>query len=246
MRIRTTLLAGPGCEATANETAVVIDVLRATSVIATALAAGAREVIPCRETADARRIAAGLTSPPLLCGERGCLRIPGFDLGNSPSEYSPARVGDKTLVMTTTNGTAAIETAAAADQVLTASYLNLSAVVTALRTTTLLRLICAGTDRMPADEDISLAGALIERCQRDYGATIDDASRTAWQLWRRWAGEAHGEDFKWLVKRLGETRGGQNLIRAGLESDIASCARVDAWSVVPRLTRSDPATLRRG
>jgi len=244
MRIRTTLLAGNADGDSADDTAVVIDVLRATSVIATALAAGAERVITCREIEEAKQIARGLHAEPLLCGERGCLPIPGFDLGNSPAEYTSARVGSKTLVLTTTNGTAAIETAISARHVFTTSFLNLSATVSALQAAESVHLICAGTDRRPADEDISLAGALVERCVLEYEANIDDASRTALALWRRWKRESAELDSDALMKHLRETRGGQNLIRAGLEADIASCAQIDQLDVAPELLETAPPTLR--
>src|SRR5262245_57387196 len=96
-------------EALTGGVVVVIDVLRATTTITTALAAGARRVIPCLDVADAR--AAAANSPEGECvlgGERQGLRIEGFDLGNSPNEYTPASVGGKTLVFSTTNGTKAM------------------------------------------------------------------------------------------------------------------------------------------
>src|SRR5437868_6038312 len=102
-----------------DATAVVIDLLRASTTICYALAAGAREVIPCLEVDDARRTAADLAaSPPVLGGERKGIRIEGFDLGNSPDEYRPDTVGGRTVVFTTTNGTAAMQRCRPARRVL--------------------------------------------------------------------------------------------------------------------------------
>src|SRR5438132_9688378 len=108
-------------------TAVVIDVLRASTTICHALAAGAREVIPCLEVEEARRVAADNSgSRPMLGGEREGVRIEGFDLGNSPGEYRPDTVGGRTVVFTTTNGTRAMLGCRSARRVLIGSFVNFS------------------------------------------------------------------------------------------------------------------------
>ena len=90
----------------AGSVCVVIDVLRATTTMTHALAAGAREIAPCLEVADAERLAASMNRAEyVLGGERDGIKIAGFDFGNSPSEYSPAAIGGKTVIFTTTNGT---------------------------------------------------------------------------------------------------------------------------------------------
>src|SRR5262245_1177144 len=105
--------------------AVMIDVLRASTTINQALAAGAKEVLPCLEIDDAQRLAAELPAGTyLLGGERRGGKIEGFDLGNSPSEYSPANVAGKSIVFTTTNGTRAIHTSRLAHAVLVGSFTN--------------------------------------------------------------------------------------------------------------------------
>ncbi|MCM2372891.1 2-phosphosulfolactate phosphatase [Aporhodopirellula aestuarii] len=113
---------------------VVIDVLRATTVITTAIAAGARSVTTCLDIEQAWEIKrnADPDNSPLLCGERACRPIEGFDYGNSPSEYSPAGVSGRELVMTTTNGTRAIEAASDCDVMMLACFANLSAVADAI------------------------------------------------------------------------------------------------------------------
>ena len=92
-----------------DQAAVVIDVLRATTTVAAALASGARAIFPCQELAEARTLAAAGSPPRLIGGERGGQRVPGFDFGNSPAEYHPAAVRDREIVLTTTNGTRAME-----------------------------------------------------------------------------------------------------------------------------------------
>ncbi len=176
--------------------AVVIDVLRATTVITTAIAAGARSVTTCVDVDHARSLKGDGESEaaPLLCGERECRPIEGFDFGNSPSEYSPAGVGERHLVMTTTNGTRAIDAAADCDTMLLACFPNLTAVADAIivevtegdsseradpehagseptRTSGLVRIVCAGTNGAVTSEDVLLAGALIAVCHRKLSDT---------------------------------------------------------------------------
>jgi 2-phosphosulfolactate phosphatase len=105
---------------------VVIDVLRATTTIVHALAAGTSEVAPCEEIEDAKKLAATLGSKAVLSGEREGLPIPGFDLGNSPAEFTRDRVAGKTLVFTTTNGTRAMHRCRHAARVLLGAFVNFS------------------------------------------------------------------------------------------------------------------------
>ncbi len=232
------------------EVAVVIDVLRATSVMATALAAGANEIITAGELQQAKQIGECQPTRPLMCGERNCTLIPGFDLGNSPSEYRPERVGGRQLVLTTTNGTAAIEAVSIASNVIIASFLNLTAVIEALAYHDPIQLICAGTDGFISNDDILLAGAIITGCEHRYQAVIDgDAARLARDFWNLNCPTAQSTGMTsptsdWLAAALRETRGGRNLMRAGFESDIDLCAQVDTLSVVPRLRSRDPFSFR--
>ena len=145
-------------------TCVVIDVLRATTTIATALFAGAREVIPCLEIEDARRIAASLpTGSYLLGGERGGKKIDNFQLGNSPAEYTAEVVKDKVVVFTTTNGTRALLACRGAEFVLCGAFVNLSPLCEAIRNRSNIHLVCAGTDGQISREDVLLAGAIVDR-----------------------------------------------------------------------------------
>src|SRR5690606_2289074 len=107
---------------------------------------GAREVIPCTDIAEAQRIAASF--PPgeaVLGGERGGLRVEGFDLGNSPAEYTREAVGGKTVVFTTSNGTPAMESCRNAKRILLGAFVNLTPLVEVLRGEHAVHLVCAGT-----------------------------------------------------------------------------------------------------
>jgi len=223
-----------GDDGVVPDVAVVIDVLRATSVMATALAAGAARIITCSQIEQAQKFRAEFTSPVLLGGERKCQRIDGFDLGNSPAEYTSEVVRGRTLVITTTNGTRAIEAVQDAGRVITASFLNLSAVVASLQDVQRVRLVCAGTDGCETGEDNLLAGAIAEACRRRYQANI--ASGTA--VCEAWA--AFQRQGIPLAEALRETGGGRNLLRFGFESDLDRCSQIDACPIVPRQVAAGP------
>ena len=169
-------------------TAVVIDLLRASTTICHALAAGAREVIPCLEVDDARRIAADLAaSRPVLGGERDGVRIEGFDLGNSPEEYRPETVGGRTVVFTTTNGTAAMLRCRPAARIIIGSLVNFSAVCKQLTDKASTHLICAGTQSKITREDVLCAGAITDRLLSSGAmgeSDLNDEARIARDAWR--------------------------------------------------------------
>ncbi|MDG2221643.1 MAG: 2-phosphosulfolactate phosphatase [Rubripirellula sp.] len=227
------------------DVAVVIDVLRATSVMCTALHNRANAIITCREVQQARTLASQLSPTPLLCGERQCKPISGFDLGNSPAEYTPDRVANQSLIFTTTNGTRAIEFAERAGEILAGSFLNLSAVGDRLADHHSVHLVCAGTDGELTIEDVLFAGALVSLCETRYQAQLrDDASLLARQLWCSWFPSPECVDPLRLTERLRETRGGKNLLHAGYADDLTRCARIDSVTSVPTRIARSPATFQ--
>ncbi|MGD9648507.1 MAG: 2-phosphosulfolactate phosphatase, partial [Pirellulales bacterium] len=166
-------------DALAGRGVVVIDVLRATTTICAALAAGAHEVLPVAEVATALRLAAQpRPQSTVLGGERGGRPIDGFDLGNSPREYTPQSVGGRTVVFTTTNGTRALEHARRADGVWCGAFVNAAAIVHAASDRQTLVLLCAGTDGQITREDALLAGCLACRL-----AAADDSWRADRAMW---------------------------------------------------------------
>lgn len=215
---------------TADRVVVVIDVLRATSSIVEAIGAGARTIFPVSSIEEAIRLATSLgRDGVLLCGERKCLPIEGFDLGNSPAEFTPERVGGKTLVMSTTNGTTAMSLAAGASRVLIASTLNLSATVEELaRAEAEPVLICSGREKHFGLEDAALAGQVATRLMelRAGEWELNDGARAAVVL-----SERYGLD----EATFGSTAAGRAIAGAGLAEDLAFCAQVDRHSVVPVL-----------
>jgi 2-phosphosulfolactate phosphatase len=229
-------LAPPG--RLAGGIAVVIDVLRATTTIVHALAAGCVAVIPCAEIADARRQAKALPGGRvILGGERGGEKVKGFDHGNSPREYTPAVCKGATLVMTTSNGTRALLRAAEADRVLVAAFVNYSAVCEQLAGDgPPVHIVCAGSDGEPSLEDTLLAGALVDDLCEAGEVTLNDSARLAWDCF-----ENHG---RMLPGALLVGTHGEKLRALGYEADILTAAEVDQFALVPELRR-DPLRIER-
>ena len=211
----------------AGRTVVVIDVLRATSTIVQALVSGARRVIPVASVEEAVRKAEELGRADVrLCGERDVLPIRGFDLGNSPEDFTPERVSGYTLVMSTTNGTRALLAATGCEQCLVGALLN--AVAVAGRLAAEGRdavLLCAGREGRFAYEDAYCAGVLLRALrQTQPGVSIDDAGRAALRL----AGRAADP-----LGALQRTAAARRIKEQGLARDVPFCARIDVYDVVP-------------
>jgi 2-phosphosulfolactate phosphatase len=205
----------------AGRTVVVIDVLRATTTIVQALASGAMQVVPCQEIADARHLAIELPPPLILGGERGGKQIPGFDLGNSPAEYTRDVVARKTIVFSTTNGTRAMLRCKAAWRVLIGSFLNFSAVCRELAAEERVALVCAGTD---GHVELSRLGTA--------GYELNDQAEIAADAWQT---AVRVLTDRPLGITLRDSRGGRNLIEIGQEDDIDLAAQIDKFDIVPEL-----------
>lgn len=231
-------------EALAGRTAVVIDVLRATTTIVTALASGAAEVIPCLEVEDARRRAAELPGECILGGERGGLRIEGFALGNSPAEYRPDVVGGKRVVFTTTNGTRAMLHCRQAQRVLVAAWVNFSSLCQLLAQERHVDVVCAGTDGQVTREDTLLAGAIVDDLMKSGGEVrghvgrkpeivLNDQAEIACDAWRAAVGQMTGQSL--LTSQMRRSLGGRNLIEIGQENDIELAAQIDHYDLIAEL-----------
>lgn len=226
--------------ATAGGIAVVIDVLRASTTIATALAHGAAAVRPVAGIEEARGLAAVLGAGTLLGGERGGVRIPGFDLGNSPLEYTPDRVAGKTIVITTTNGTAALHACREAREILVGALVNRTAVADEVRRlagdSVPVHLVCAGTDGEITAEDVLAAGAILDAAAAGSVEALDESAREAVAFFRRVA--AAFDVQSGLVAEFRRSPGGLNLVDLGMEADLPVAAAIDSLAVVPRLDRA--------
>jgi 2-phosphosulfolactate phosphatase len=198
------------------ELGIVVDVLRATSTIAQALASGYKRVLCCAEVEEARTLRTEI-SDSLVGGERNAVRIDGFDVGASPREFLEARA--ETLILSTTNGTSAIlETARRCDAVVLGSLLNLEAVARAARTKD-VAVVCAGFKGSFALDDAYCAGRIVQLLPvegRNDGAVAADLIACA---------------FPTALDGLNARTYGP----PGLEEDIAFCARESVLDVVPRL-----------
>ena len=213
---------------------IMVDALRASTTIAAALHAGATEVLPTLTVEQALSRAQSATSRPLLGGERAGQRIPGFDLGNSPRDYTPALVSGKQIAFTTTNGTAALLHAAnaGAAEILVGAFANLTAICSRVAGDPRpVHLLCAGTrDRVTLDDCLA-AGAMVDRLLNAGRALTlgdgGDPARLCLAAWR--LAQAQG-----LLDAMLASRGGRNLASINLQSDILDCCQIDAHPVVPR------------
>jgi 2-phosphosulfolactate phosphatase len=224
---------------------LVIDVLRATTTMATALQNGAHRIIPIGNLDAARELVWGIShderKATLLCGERGGIKPDGFDLGNSPLEYTREKVHPKTLILTTTNGTQALERSRHAALQLCVSFVNLRAVVDyalqyirtpKLHSTPLQRIliVCAGTEGAPSLEDTLCAGACIDALLADEPSLRpDETSFSAFKQYASFSSEAA------LRHALHQTPHALYLTSLGFAADIAVAAERDSVRVVPRV-----------
>lgn len=212
-----------------GRTVVVLDVVRASSTIAQGMASGAAAFVPVRSVTAARRTARQY--PPagrLLGGERDGVRIPGFDLGNSPREYTGERVSGKTIVFTTTNGTAAITAAKAARRTYIGAFVNLAAVVDGLvREDADVTLAAAGRSNRPVLDDVGCAGAFIKAMQQNLQLELADSAKIALRLW-----EPYQERVRDL---LSDSASGQALIHIGYDLDLDFCSQTGVLNVAPRV-----------
>jgi 2-phosphosulfolactate phosphatase len=207
---------------------VVIDVLRASSTIVTALDHGAAAVIPAGSVEEAFEIGGRHGRDRILyCGERGGLKIDGFDLGNSPGEYSGAIVQGKILVFASTNGSKTLLAAAGmADRILVGCFLNAGAAARlAAEERSDCLFACAGREGRFSLEDTVCAGLSVHRILRDHACTLTDEARSALLLYRHYA---HG-----LVDMAAGSMHGRFLSGLGLAADIPVCASVDVTETVP-------------
>lgn len=208
----------------------VIDVLRATTTIAAALHAGARTVIPCLETEDAVRTGRQYERGEVkLAGERHMQAIAGFDLGNSPLEFTAAAVGQQTVLLTTTNGTRALLAAESAKLVLVASYANFTVTVArlslALEQGQPIAIVCSASEGTVSLEDSACAGRYAVALRAAFpDLRVNDATQMCTLLSAQF-----GDD---LASLFGASEHGRALRAAGFERDLIACGSVDLYPVL--------------
>jgi 2-phosphosulfolactate phosphatase len=215
-----------------GRTAFVIDILRATTSMCAALSSGAKAIIPVASTEEALRLAQTIGSADvLLAGEKNCVRIDGFQLGNSPLEMTEAAVRGKRLIVSTTNGTKALLACQGASAVYPACAGNLSLAAEKARETLEgqggMLVVCAGRGGAFSLDDAYAAGRLVSAVLGGLRGRrgLNDAALASLDLVRR-----YGENWE---RPLGRSRAGRELIRLGFADDVKASARLDAYPVLP-------------
>jgi len=212
-----------------NRVIVVIDILRATSVIVQAMSQGAKEIIPVKTVEEAFQLAKTLPpSTTLLGGERDSRKIEGFDLGNSPREYQAETVKGKRLILTTTNGTRAFHAVSSGKEVLVGSFFNISAVAgRCFEMDRDLLIYPSGDEGDFSLEDTVCGGMLIDRIMKKSNQSfrLTDASLSAHILYQRFETS--------LIESFYLSHHGKDLVDRGFEEDLPHCAQVDMTNVVP-------------
>ncbi len=208
---------------------VVIDVLRASSTITTALAAGASRIVPIYLPEEAwKRTELFRPGEALLCGERNGEKLSGFELGNSPCEYNNIKIRGKVVLLTTTNGIRTIELVSKAKKVIIGCFLNIQAIIQhCLSYPGRVLLVCAGDRGTVSLEDTVCAGMMMALCEnrlQRYGYQYDD-SLIAYHMYRRF-----GDDLFAMMKA---GNWGKHLIKMGLKQDLIFCAQENIYHHIP-------------
>jgi len=212
-----------------GRTAIVIDILRATTTAAVALFNGAREIIPTAALGDATSLKQKLDhSSVLLGGEREGQKVEGFDLGNSPFEYSSKVVENKSIILASTNGSAALLCGSEAENCLSCAFINVTAVLEQVLTFKKdAAIICAGNKGGFSLEDALCGGMLVRRLlDNDKNVELDnDATAVALKL--------YDQNKDNIREAISESDHGKFLNSLGFEQDISFCAKEDHLSVTP-------------
>lgn len=213
-----------------DKTVAVIDVLRASTTICQALINGAKEIIPVTTVEAAMKIVGNLFGDvTLLGGERGGRKIEGFNLGNSPLEYTDERVRGRTIIFSSTNGSQALVKSRYAREMVVCGFVNISAVASFLANPERdITIVCAGCDGGFSMEDAVCAGMLLHMlAERNEAVTYGDAGSAALALFKAFGKNVH--------KMINNSDHGTYLKEIGLGDDLKVCGEVDAIPVLPQL-----------
>lgn len=213
--------------AVAGKIAVVIDVFRTTTTIATALGRGAEKIVPVSSRLEAKRTLIDYPGA-ILAGESKGQRIKGFHFGNSPFEFTSASVSGKTIIMCTTNGTKAVQKASGALALYLGAFVNARAITQKIEQQEYdIILACAGTQRTFSLEDTCCAGYLIALLAKTKKMELTDSARTALAVYRQYRDNP--------AYRLRNSRNGKTLMKNGCWSEIQYCCTKDLLEVIPAL-----------
>lgn len=213
-----------------GDTVVVIDILRATTSMTHALANGAKKIIPCLTVEEAFAAKEEHQPNVLLGGERGGVKIDGFDLSNSPDDYVAKYAANQTIVFTTTNGTKALLKSEQADEIYLGCFANLSYVADLCRQANRnIHLVCAGTNGEVSNEDVLFAGAVANKLA-DTARPANDSASLAGILWEH----AMSRRENGVHQCICDSYGGANLQKLGFDRDIVTAAEIDTLPIVGR------------
>lgn len=219
-----------------DKNVVVVDVLRASSTILTALVNGAKEVIPAESVSVAARISKGLGNS-VLCGERNGKVIEGFKLGNSPFEYTSENVKSKSLIFSTTNGTVAIAKSKYAKSCVLASFLNLSTVIQHLLAINEdFIIVCSGKLNDFCVEDSVIAGLIIAKLFEANGKanyTLLDSGYISYQLAKQLIYKNSKPDQHRVLNMFKKSEHGKYLLSLGFDKDLEYCSQLDTFKNLP-------------
>jgi 2-phosphosulfolactate phosphatase len=220
-----------------DKNVVVVDVLRATTTITVALANGAKEIIPAESVSTAARISKGL-GKSLLCGERNGTIVEGFNLGNSPLEYTGEVIKDKSLIFSTTNGTLSITKSRLTKSCVLGGFINLSKVVEHIRTLEKdVIIVCSGKLNNFCIEDAVCAGTIIRKLFSEDSEKQkympDDSAYACLELGTDLVTDNNLPSEEKILKMLEKSEHGRYLISLGFEEDLRLCSGIDSYPYLP-------------
>ncbi|HHS50353.1 MAG TPA: 2-phosphosulfolactate phosphatase [candidate division Zixibacteria bacterium] len=215
-------------ESLAGSTCVVIDVLRASTTLTQAIAVGAEEIHIADSPEEAFAMKQNLGETALLCGERDGLIIPGFDIGNSPMDYTTETVGGRTLIFASTNGSRTLIACRDADEVLIGAFINMPSLIDEIQHAERLLLVGSGKLGRFAIEDAICAGMIFEELVRKGKRPVPQSDSAVCAKWLFERFLASPDDT------LAHAEHAQYLCSLGLAEDVAFCTQIGSHRIVPR------------
>jgi len=206
---------------------VVVDILRATSSWITALGNEAKLIRPVTTLKECMNLG---KKGFLTAAERNGRKVEGFELGNSPFDYSLETVKGKKIAVTTTNGSRAVKYASASKEIYFGAYLNIKALHQQLSKKENIAILCSGWEGKPGMEDILYAGELVNMLSGSHFVT-DDSAIIAFELYKK----ARQNMYFFLSQAIHVKR----LLKLGLKKDIDYCLKKDVYDIVPKLYKGN-------